>query len=797
MALTVSSDLTVITNGNDGSWNDIGGGSGSASEPDYFVQGTGSRSRAVSGASASRGMAVDIGGSTLDFSSGGANEDELVYFWIQCYTPGLTDALSAAPGLRIRMSEGGASDPASDFAEWDIAYSDLLADTNLPGTEFFRVYVIDPRSPPTRTTGTWDYNAVRHFGAVLDTNATAKGQNLGIDRICYGRGELIVTGTPDTVNGGFEEIISDAWATVNDSVAIGSTATARHGILSVRGRTAFMKGKLVFGDDAGTAATDFSGVGQAFEWEDTFYYDGTRIRSAVGYDDSQNFTGRDSNGVAYYGVEFRGNGTGDTAVDFGVAVGATQGRSGPRFTGSQITPTALDADDGAVEGVAIYGSTFADFRYLDLAANASTDVFRGNNLENCGPLDVGPTEGRNNNLISGIGANYTFLETFRNIEAGAAEQLSTADPTTEWTDLLNGADWSIPDEARYVELLGGTTRTNITLLDDDKVGSDDHYAEFIVNFPAGGSGQGTLGPVIAGDSAAQDYFYFEVDLVNDHCELFRVNTGTDTSIAGSGAAGDFTMDEDEDYLVLLRRDGTTIEAFISGNSAADNFHTLKLSATDSAHTGTTHRLPGLRGDALAGQSGDAPQVRLWGCGPITDEFGSIVLPTTANWDYEDINLINCTRGLSTVNTGTYSFTNIDQSANLVAFHNDAGAVTGNYTGASAPENSENLGSATTTLQASVNVQVTIVGEDGNPIQNVQTSVYLASDDSEVINALTNASGVVSSSYAGSTPANIYIRWRLSSTGSTRYFPDSATGVIEAGTGYTGQFVMRENPIVQP
>ena len=125
-------------------------------------------------------------------------------------------------------------------------------------------------------------------------------------------------------------------------------------------------------------------------------------------------------------------------------------------------------------------------------------------------------------------------------------------------------------------MLGGTTRTNITHLDDDKVASDDHYAEFIAFFPSAGAGQGTMGPCIAVDAAAQDYFYAEVDLVNDHFELFRVDVGVDTSIAGSGAGGDFTMDEDENYIVLLRRNGTTIEAYISGNSAADDAHTLKL-----------------------------------------------------------------------------------------------------------------------------------------------------------------------------------------------------------------------------
>lgn len=99
-----------------------------------------------------------------------------------------------------------------------------------------------------------------------------------------------------------------------------------------------------------------------------------------------------------------------------------------------------------------------------------------------------------------------------------------------------------------------------------------------------------------------------------------------------------------------------------------------------------------------------------------------------------------------------------------------------------------------TVNVSVGVNVTIVDSKGNGILGVQVSVYLASDDSEVLNTTTNSSGLASGSFSGTTPANCYIRWRKSSTGSTRYFADSATGVIASGTGLTAQFVMREDPI---
>lgn len=798
MALTVTTDLTVITNGNDGTWNDVGGGAGSAAETDYFVQGTGSRSRAVSGASASRGMVVDIGGGNeLDFTVAGANEDELLYFWIQCYTPGLVDNLATAPGLRIRL-DSGATD-GTDWAEWDIAYSDLLAVTNLPANEFFRVYVLDPRAPTTRTNGSWTLATVRHFGAVLDTNATAKGQNLGIDRICHGRGELIVSGTPTDLNGGFAELISAAWDTIDDSVAIGSLATSRHGIINVRSRTAFMKGKLIIGDDAGVVVTDFTGVDQSFEWEDTFYYDGTRVRSTVGYDSTGNFTGRDSNGLEYYGISIVGNGTGDTDVDFGVLVGTDLGRSGPAFAGSPLTPTVFEGDDAAVESLQIFGTIFSDFRRFNMAANAATDDFFGNVLADCGTFIPGPVMVRNTNFITGLGAAYTFLENFINIEASGAEQLSTADPSTEWTDLLNGADWNVQAaETQYLELLGGTTRTNITHLDDDKVGSDDHYTDMLVRFPAAGATQGTLGPVIAVDAAAQDYFYFEVDLVNDHVEVFRVDVGVDTSIAGSGAAGDFTMDEDENYMVLLRRSGTTIEAYISGNSAADGQHTLKLSATDANHTGTSHRRTGVRGDALAGQTGatgERPRVSRWGTGPITDDFGSLLFPAQANDDSSNCRFIECTRALS-YNTASalYAHDAMNVTSPVAAGHNDSnGAVTASFTNTDdvpLTGNVENTGSGTTTFQATVTLTVQVDDSDGDPVNNATVRIELISDGSLVAEGFTNASGTFTdSSFNFVSDTDVLTKVRL------KGFKPFRTGGTIVSTGLTVGVTFQTDSIV--
>ena len=67
---------------------------------------------------------------------------------------------------------------------------------------------------------------------------------------------------------------------------------------------------------------------------------------------------------------------------------------------------------------------------------------------------------------------------------------------------------------------------------------------------------------------------------------------------------------------------------------------------------------------------------------------------------------------------------------------------------------------------------------------IVVSAYLVSDDSQVILQDTNASGIASGTFSGSTPADIYYKYRKSSTGATKYFNLSGFATISAGSGVT-------------
>ena len=127
------------------------------------------------------------------------------------------------------------------------------------------------------------------------------------------------------------------------------------------------------------------------------------------------------------------------------------------------------------------------------------------------------------------------------------------------------------------------------------------------------------------------------------------------------------------------------------------------------------------------------------------------------------------------------------SAHATILNSSGAAVTINVsTGATIPTMRNTAGS-TTTVVASVPVTVTVLDTSGNPIENAQVYVQDAAgpfnDSSQIIRELTNASGIATEDFSGTTPLAITIRVRKTSTGSTRYIPVQASGTITT-TGFS-------------
>ena len=96
------------------------------------------------------------------------------------------------------------------------------------------------------------------------------------------------------------------------------------------------------------------------------------------------------------------------------------------------------------------------------------------------------------------------------------------------------------------------------------------------------------------------------------------------------------------------------------------------------------------------------------------------------------------------------------------------------------------------ILGSVTIQVTVKDISGVAIQNAQTGIFTTDNDTELLNADTNASGIASTSYSGSTPRQVKVWIRKASSGATKYKNYSSVQNISA-SGLTLDVTMVEDP----
>lgn len=388
MALTVTTDLTILTTAETYAsppWYNVGA-QAAAAEPDFFVQGSSCVSRAVSGAGTEKGMVYD-NGAGIDFTTG-THKDKLVYIWMRVNTPQLVDT-RANGGVKVRLCTTSAT---ADFREWNVDGKD-----SVPATDGWICYVVDPQSAGTTTSGSYSATNVRYFGGTIKTTTTAKGQNLGIDQISYGRGEVRVSGTVTTTGQGFKEIAD---------VAYDNAATNRWGIITVKGGVLYVRGKIIIGH--ATSGTTFSSQGEQVIFETPSYYNGTNIVKLIP-DASVGGTAGSDGKTTYNGIGFIG-GSGTTAIDYGLIAGTDNGRSGSTFVcPSNVglsTPgrtTASLSVDSSTMALSLYSSSFVGFEApVDLTGTgvASDDCFACT-FNGCGRLDSN-MEIRNCNILNSV-----------------------------------------------------------------------------------------------------------------------------------------------------------------------------------------------------------------------------------------------------------------------------------------------------------------------------------------------------------------------------------------------------------
>ena len=393
MALTVTTGLTVIAQAELAeSWTGIqsSGSSTVQDEPDFYAQGTQSKSRAVTGAGF-KGAMFD-NGSGIDFTSG-ANIDKLVYVWMRTNVPTL-NALREGAGVFVRLASGSAT---TNYREWYVDGSDTVAIN-----QGWVCYVINPRSLGSVDSGTYNAASVRYFGGGATTTTTAKGQNWGIDQISYGRGELRVTGSVTTPGQGFKEIAAATYG--NPSL--------RYGVLTEKAGVFYVRGKIIIGSPY--ADTTFSSRGEVLVFESPDYGpSGSPTESRLLIPNASTggtlgTDGRDSYlGLAFLGGDV-GSPGGNTTIDIGVIVGTDGGRSGSTFlvqqnprTGTR-TRASIAVNDGNMS-LSLYNATFIGFEgQIDLrGTGVSGDDLFGCTFNGCGRIDTN-MEMRRCNVLNSV-----------------------------------------------------------------------------------------------------------------------------------------------------------------------------------------------------------------------------------------------------------------------------------------------------------------------------------------------------------------------------------------------------------
>lgn len=331
MAATVVSGLTNITVANDttgfDTWKRDGtGGTPSAvSSTDVFIHDTGSCSVRVS----DQGVVLAYGTGGLDLSASNTH----VYIWANQLAGGLLQVRDTTtdPGIGIFLGYDTNVDDGTNYNIWAVDGSDTY-----PGG--WVRYVIDVSKTATISVGTQALASTTWVGIYCRTTATARFDNLYVDRIDYTAGPGLVAYGTSTTDDLFQDLLD----------ADEGTVTNRYGILTSKGGIIYSRGRIVLGDSAGTNAASLTDVDKVVVFEDPRYYDGTADASCVS--------------DTLYRFDVVGNGTGSTSVTLGKKVGTGDDASGRNgLLVSSAGPTvSMDFDDGNVNAALVYGTEFRD-----------------------------------------------------------------------------------------------------------------------------------------------------------------------------------------------------------------------------------------------------------------------------------------------------------------------------------------------------------------------------------------------------------------------------------------------------
>ena len=351
----------------------VGGGQApTASVASLFKQGTAAAATDYPTASRFVTLAYDIvgaGGTALDFSSGGSEENQMLWVWgnaLLAPTSTGTNTAGAIGGLGIVMSDNATI--ANSYATWTFYGSE-----NYPGG--FQKMVIDPTLRPTDSGGTFaasSLSSIRQVGIffVADNNAKGGADAAILDAIEVGSGiRIFGSGTPDA---GFKDLIDADEGTDSNNWGVIKSLDASSDIVQYQG---------VLEIGSGVNAT-------------TYFDDVNRVVSFASpqYINSTNNSFINSIPRDFQKIKAVGNSTSGTFINLGEKVGVgdtARGRNGLVLLGNTNYEISYEFDDGNVDDHNLYGTTIRNFNgVLDWSNTTSGHEFIGSVVDSCSQFNA-------------------------------------------------------------------------------------------------------------------------------------------------------------------------------------------------------------------------------------------------------------------------------------------------------------------------------------------------------------------------------------------------------------------------
>ena len=354
--IVANCDATAGTDSAGGTWSENGGTS-LVYDPATFIYGV--RSMGIKAASKS-GWTYINKTTALDFSSGGNQEGEFLYIWINASAPAAFDDI-VNNGIAIRVGSS-----TTVYREWTIGGGGV--DEMNGWTGAWKCFVLDPTTAGSNDNGTYDDSNVDYIGVWVDTDVSVRAETIFIDQIACGNG-LRITGTWDdsTYPGGaWDEVL--AYCTTYASRAWGMVQE-REGIF-------YVYGKIYIGDTGQSTVTSFEDSGKVIQFGTSQYYNASSAWVSTMPTDAAGIIIEDH---ASYTTDF---------ID-GVIVGTANGRSGSTYIGNDDQDIIFDLYGGnnAASETLCYGTVFKDIRGTFNSGNDAGHKFLSCSFLKCGQFD--------------------------------------------------------------------------------------------------------------------------------------------------------------------------------------------------------------------------------------------------------------------------------------------------------------------------------------------------------------------------------------------------------------------------